>query len=345
MISHRCNARVGLLGNPSDGYYGKTLSFTLRDLHAEVILEPAEQMHIIPHQVHDGLEASSLTSLVNILQQQGFGGGVRLLQAICCRFLSYCKRAEIELPNKSCFSLRYDTNIPRASGLAGSSAIVCAALSCLLDFYEVRNRVPLNDRPGIILGAEEDLGIVAGLQDRVAQVYGGLVYMDFEKGHMQEHGRGRYIPMAAGLLPPLLVVVGNSPSDSGKVHSDVRQRWQQGDRAVHEGMAAIADLAERGRAALQQRDLEALATFMDQNFELRRKIFGDAVIGKANLRMVKLARFFGGAAKLSGSGGAVVTSATAVFAFTKALFQGWHVESGSTIPADADDKDWTISSP
>ena len=57
----------------------------------------------------------------------------------------------------------------------------------------------------------------------------------------------RYIPMAAGLLPPLLVVVGNSPSDSGKVHSDVRQRWQQGDRAVHEGMAAIADLAERGR--------------------------------------------------------------------------------------------------
>ena len=48
------------------------------------------------------------------------------------------------------------------------------------------------------------------------------------------------------------------------------------------------------RAALQQRDLEALATLMDQNFELRRKIFGDAVIGKANLRMVKLARFFGG---------------------------------------------------
>ena len=46
----------------------------------QVILEPAEQMHIIPHQVHDGLEASSLTSLVNILQQQGFGGGVRLLQ-------------------------------------------------------------------------------------------------------------------------------------------------------------------------------------------------------------------------------------------------------------------------
>jgi len=32
-------------------------------------------------------------------------------------------------------------------------------------------------RPNLILNAEKELGIVAGLQDRVAQVYGGLVYM------------------------------------------------------------------------------------------------------------------------------------------------------------------------
>jgi galactokinase/mevalonate kinase-like predicted kinase len=32
-------------------------------------------------------------------------------------------------------------------------------------------------RPNLILDAEKELGIVAGLQDRVAQVYGGLVYM------------------------------------------------------------------------------------------------------------------------------------------------------------------------
>lgn len=35
----------------------------------------------------------------------------------------------------------------------------------------------LEDRPRVILSAEEELGITAGLQDRVAQVYGGLVYM------------------------------------------------------------------------------------------------------------------------------------------------------------------------
>lgn len=63
------------------------------------------------------------------------------------------------------------------TGLSGSSAIVCAALNCLLDFYKVRHLVKVEIRPDLILSAEKELGIIAGLQDRVAQVYGGLVYM------------------------------------------------------------------------------------------------------------------------------------------------------------------------
>jgi glucuronokinase len=47
----------------------------------------------------------------------------------------------------------------------------------LLDFYDVGHLVKIEDRPSIILSAEEDIGITAGLQDRVVQVYGGLVYM------------------------------------------------------------------------------------------------------------------------------------------------------------------------
>lgn len=63
------------------------------------------------------------------------------------------------------------------TGLSGSSAIICAALNCLLDFYQIRHLVSVEIRPQLILSAENELGIVAGLQDRVAQVYGGLVYM------------------------------------------------------------------------------------------------------------------------------------------------------------------------
>lgn len=57
-------------------------------------------------------------------------------------------------------------------GLSGSSANVCAALSCLLDFYGVRRLVKVEVRPNLILNAEKELGVVAGLQERVAQIYG-----------------------------------------------------------------------------------------------------------------------------------------------------------------------------
>lgn len=100
----------------------------------------------------------------------------------------------------------------------------------------------------MILSAERELGIVAGLQDRVAQVYGGLVYMvlifrnlnslvftwhivyvdnsikrsnlvvqDFDKESMDKLGHGKYTPMEIGLLPPLYLIYAENPSDSGKV--------------------------------------------------------------------------------------------------------------------------------
>jgi glucuronokinase len=97
--------------------------------------------------------------------------------AICKVFRNYCKENGIQLHDKN-FTLSYDTNIPRQTGLSGSSAIVSAALSCLLDFYNVRQSIRIEVRPNLILNAEKELGIVAGLQDRVAQVYGGgLVHM------------------------------------------------------------------------------------------------------------------------------------------------------------------------
>ncbi|KAL1819472.1 hypothetical protein ACET3Z_014341 [Daucus carota] len=49
-----------------------------------------------------------------------------------------------------------------------------------------------DSRPNIILNAEKELRIVAGLQDRVVQVYGGLVYMDLSKNFMDDLGHGVY---------------------------------------------------------------------------------------------------------------------------------------------------------
>ena len=50
------------------------------------------------------------------------------------------------------------------------------------------------------------------------------------------------------------------------------------------------------RVALEAGDTQQLAALMDQNFDLRRQLFGDAAIGADNLRMIQTARSVGGRA-------------------------------------------------
>ena len=45
-----------------------------------------------------------------------------------------------------------------------------AALTCLMQYYGVADRIPQVERPALVLSAEQELGITAGLQDRVIQV-------------------------------------------------------------------------------------------------------------------------------------------------------------------------------
>ncbi|KAL9666729.1 hypothetical protein QQ045_001067 [Rhodiola kirilowii] len=160
VIEHEVYARIGLLGNRSVVYFGRTISLSLSNFLATVRLEPSEKLIIEPHSTHDLMHFNSLDHLVNRLDNEGYYGG-------------HFQENKIELHQQN-FKLSYDTNIPRQTGLSGSSAIVCAALNCLLDLYNVRHLINVEVRPNLVLATENALGIVAGLQDRVAQVYGGL---------------------------------------------------------------------------------------------------------------------------------------------------------------------------
>ena len=223
------------------------------------------------------------------------------------------------------FELSYDTNIPRQSGLSGSSALVWATLQCLSAFY----RLPLHaddassgaiaryravapakeELPTLVLSAEQRLGIAAGLQDRVIQVYGGVVHMDFDASRMAEPpvGAGEYTPLPKSRLPPLFLIVANAASDSGRTHSDLRVRWERGDTNVRAAMAEVASLADSGRALLLGEEASlSWPSLFRRNFALRRQMFGESALGAQNLRMVDLAESHGFAAKFCGSGGAAV---------------------------------------
>ena len=82
------------------------------------------------------LEFETLEELAHTCPRNGYCGGVRLLQACCKRFFDFVSSKERKLPNKG-FKLSYTTNIPRQCGLSGSSAIVCATLNCLIEYFEV----------------------------------------------------------------------------------------------------------------------------------------------------------------------------------------------------------------
>ncbi|KAI9493647.1 ribosomal protein S5 domain 2-type protein, partial [Zychaea mexicana] len=315
ILQVRAYARVGLMGNPSDGFYGKTMSLLISNFWAQVTLIPHDHSEpeysnvtIMSNPVADPRRFSTLSSLATLIETEGYENGDRLLLACCKVFYCHCREAGIEIDTRQGFKLLFDTNIPRQVGLAGSSAIITACWKTLLKFYQVTNeQIPLEKQASLVLSVEVDeLGIAAGLQDRVIQAYGGLVYMDFDRQFVETHGYGKYEQLDTSLVPPLFLAYVARPEDSGKVHSTVKQRFLNGDPEITEAMARFASFTEQARHSLEQGDHHAFAQLMTANFEQRRKTYGDAVVGAANLRMVKLARQHRCVAKFPGSGGAVV---------------------------------------
>lgn len=301
MIETYAYARAGLLGNPSDGYYGKTISFLVRNFRARVLLVPGARLEIRPSKA-DMPVFESLEDLYQATRWRGYYGGIRLIQALIVRFLEYCRSQPIDLPNRN-FTIEYESTIPMRLGLGGSSAIITAALRALCQYYGVT--IPRPVMANLVLETEtKELGVPAGLQDRVIQVYEGLVYMDFAKELMEGQGHGRYEPLDPTLLPNLYVAYRTSLSEGTEVfHSNVRERWRAGDPAVVEAMRTWASYAERGREALLRRDYAALDQLIDANFELRSNIFQ---LGEGNLQMIRAARRAGASANFAGSGGAIV---------------------------------------
>jgi len=55
----RASARAGLIGNPSDGYHGQTISLAVKNFHADVVIYEWPFLEIIPtRQDHCRLTAS-----------------------------------------------------------------------------------------------------------------------------------------------------------------------------------------------------------------------------------------------------------------------------------------------
>ncbi len=301
IIETRAFARAGLLGNPSDGYFGKTISIVVRNFGAHISLYETPELHIEPmdqdlniyKNIHDLVESVNLT---------GYYGASRLVKASIKKFAEYCVQNNIKLNGKN-FTVRYHSSIPRQVGLAGSSAIVTATFRALMKFYQVS--IPDELLPTIILATEvEELGINAGLQDRVIQVYEGCVFMDFERKSLEKSGYGKYEKLDPRLLPKLYIAYKTDLGKvSGAVFNDLKARYEKGDEVALSSLNRIAALAEEGREAILKHDHKRLFLLMNENFDERRKVMN---ISDSNLEMVETARTCGASAKFTGSGGSII---------------------------------------
>ena len=304
MIVRQCvYARAGLLGNPSDGYHGKTIAFTFRNHWAEVVLYESPELEFRLNE-QDGTLFGSVDELLTSVRRTGYYGGIRLMKAAVKEFAEYCRSKGIELPGKN-FTIRYETNIPRQLGLGGSSAIITAAMKALMGFYGVD--IQPHVLPNVVLAAEtEELNLTAGLQDRVVQAHNGLIYMDFDEPFMKQNGYGRYERLDARALPLLYVAYKKELSEeSSRAHLRVRELYELGDTNVITTMQEIASLADEARDLLNARRGNELHDLINRNFDLRASIYH---ISDENMALVESARGAGASCKFCGSGGAVVGS-------------------------------------
>lgn len=237
--------RCGIVGNPSDIYGGNVLSCSI----------PARA-----------------TCRLTLGEESQLPEDTRLWDAAIARF-----------PLDGSVKVEWATDVPRSSGLSGSTALLAATLATILaargeapDFGDPQAKIAFAE---LVRDVERhEAGIMCGYQDAYMIVHGGLQYMTFRGKHPVNPGPPAVLQAVDAPLPFLLVTTGVERL-SGSVHGPIAQRWLEGDPEVVEAVATIQRLGEEGAAALQRGDLVTLAAAMTENHRLQASLggSGDAI--------------------------------------------------------------------
>lgn len=217
--------------------------------------------------------------------------------------LTLWRAATVRFPVAPC-RVEWTSDVPRSSGLAGSTALLAATLACLL---KARNEPPdLCSIEGKSRFAElvrdvefKEAGVVCGYQDAYMGVFGGLQSMDFAGKHPIHSGPLPTMTPLTADLPFLLVTTGVERL-SGSVHGPMRDRWLNGDAEVRGCIERIAELGREGASALVRGDWANLAPMMDENQALIKQMGGS---GEAIDRLIGACKGCGAlGARLAGAG-------------------------------------------
>jgi len=285
--SGKAFGRIGLLGNPSDIYGGKTISFTFNNC-VDVEIKDSLELRI---RDGDNGEANNLD----------YDGKHELIKATI-------RRLGLE---KEKMEVHYHSNIPLGSGLSGSSAIIIAFMRTLNDKFDLKMDKYKIAETALKVEIEE-LGISAGFQDRYAISFEGVNYFDFKgKEFMRAEDKYGVVEKLDVKGIPFFLCLGVQPKSSAIVHNPMREKFLKGSerdrQLIKSEMDRIAQLAYDGREHLLKGDWSRVGELMDENTELRDNLFPPR---KKDFEMILRAKEYGAlGAKVAGSGGAIVVLA------------------------------------
>ncbi len=315
-------ARINILGNPSDGVEGDfaTISAAV-DVYAYATIEPASQL--VLEQVQDGQQTRQRLAFDLDAIPLPYTGQLDLVKGALNRLYRFSP--EFRQKFHQGMHLATWTNVPRQSGLGGSSLFVLLALAGLRAFYDLDQRAH-NDYVLAELAQRveaQELGITCGYADRYVPLFGGIAYLDYHgKLYQQELDQEPFVayerldPWVQAL--PLVAISTGVTRDSGDVHSQMRPRYlQEHDDWLQTGgppppmvrfMRGAWQTAWRGKTALLQNDLPTFGKLMNENHRLVNEMmtycgFAQGA-GWANNLMIETALQHGAlGAKLTGAGG------------------------------------------
>jgi len=258
-VSFSAPGRAGIIGNPSDMYGGCVISCSTPVRNTCTIEESSEWE--LPEDT-------------------------RLWDAATSR-----------LPVEGKYKVTWETDVPRSSGLSGSTALLAATVACIMT---VRGEQMPEDRrefAELVRDIElREAGIVCGYQDAYMCVLGGMNKMDFSGKHPISSGRlGTVTSME--LPGNFLLVTTGVERLSGSVHGPIRDRWLSGDILA---IQLIEELTELAKKTTTNSTVKDLADFMNRNFQIIQELGGS---GDDIDRLVQDCQNNGaGAAKLAGAG-------------------------------------------
>jgi galactokinase/mevalonate kinase-like predicted kinase len=198
--------------------------------------------------------------------------------------------------------IRYGSEIPLQSGVAGSTALLVALLRALLAWRNEPEPEPhaLAERAREIERGE--LAITCGYVDHYMTVFGGCQFVDFRgktpEGSAATEPYATLEPLTAE-LPFVLGFTGVRHS-SDSVHRPIRERWLAGETQVVRAYERCSEIGHLGKRALLRGAYEELGALMNENHALQRDLGGS---GESNERLIAAALGAGAlGAKLAGAG-------------------------------------------